>query len=167
MSNSINDMSGRSQSKARRKSKLSGGKSGAVRATRVPRGKVEPVIPVSNSSASVVAAPVKSEFTSASTKRQSLSLQPVVVAEGRAMAKQKRRQMIRGKAEVSKTSTQGSLKTRKKPDEMIEFRSTSNASLKASASLKSNSVSSVVKSQVKSESSSGRNMSKARRKALI
>ncbi len=165
MSNSINDVSGRSQSKARRKSKLSGGKSGVARATRVPRKKSEPVISASSSSASVVAAPVKAEFTSASTKRQSSSLQPITVAEGRAMAKQKRKRMIRGKTGSSQTNTQGSLKTRKKPDEMIELRSTATSK---SAALKGKKVSPAInKSQVKSESSKGRNMSKARRKALV
>ncbi len=165
MSKSINDMSGRSQSKARRKSKLSGGKAGIAKATRAPRKKSEPVIPVSNSSASVAAMPVKPEFVSVSTKRQPLSQQPIVVAEGRAMAKQKRKQMIRGKTGLSKTNTQGSLKTRKKPDEMVELRSTSK---NTSASFTARNVSpTAAKLQVKSEATNGRNMSKARRKALV
>ncbi len=168
MSKSINDMSGRSQSKARRKSKLSGGKPGVVRATRAPRKKAEPVVPVLNSGASVATAvaPVKAEFASASTRRQPVSSQPVKVAEGREMAKQKRKQMIRGKTASSQSVAQGSLKKRKKPEALVELRSTTTPS-SVVVSPKEKSSSTVRNVQVKTqESLSGRNVSRARRKAL-
>ncbi len=168
MSKSINDMSGRSLSKARRKSKLSGGGSGAVRATRASgRKRPEPIVPVLDSGASVAASSVKVGAVSAPVQRQPLPSQPPVkVAEGRELAKQKRRQMIRGKTSTSSRSVaQGSLKVRKKPDELLELRPVSRPASVASAS-KGKCVSPSTNVQIKSEALSGRNVSKARRKAL-
>jgi len=148
MSQSTKSLSGRSQAIARRQAKKSGNTSAA------------PVRAVRGSS------PQAAQSTGGiSSRNAASSSQPVVVAEGREAAKQRRKQVVQGQT----GSTQPQVNRRKpKPEPILETRAKSETAPKARNSVaeSSSSRSQVVKAAPVA-TSSGRQMSKARRKAKV
>ncbi len=156
MSNSTNNLSGRAQSLARRKSKNSGGSSTPAGATRTRKPQVEPVISVSTKTETAAIQKPKA-------KRPVHSTQPISVAEGRAVSKLRRKQGTSGQAASKQSTTQAATRARPVPEQIIEPRE------KTHKQPKSRNRAAGVKPQIKStvvESSGGRNLSKSRRKAL-
>ncbi|MBL4761736.1 MAG: hypothetical protein JKY93_03440 [Gammaproteobacteria bacterium] len=156
MSKSTNNLSGRAQSLARRKSKNSGGSSAAAGATRTRKPQVEAVIPASTKA-------VTAAIEKPTTKRPVRATQPISVAEGRAVSKLRRKQGTSGQAASKQSSSQAASRARPVPEQILEPREKTHKQPKARNRAAG------VKPQIKStvvESSGGRNLSKSRRKAL-
>ncbi|WP_428086687.1 CsoS2 family carboxysome shell protein [Candidatus Thioglobus sp.] len=158
MSNSTNNLSGRAQALARRKDKNSGSSSAPAGATRTRKAQAETVIP-----ASTKAIATTTPAEQPKTKRPARTSKSISVAEGRAVAKQRRKQGTSGQTASKQSSSQTASRVRPAPEEITTPRE------KTQAKPKNKSRAAGVKPQVKTtttESSAGRNLSKARRKTL-
>ncbi len=155
MSNSTKTLSGRSQAIARRKTRGNGVATAAPIATkRATRGASAP--------SATVATTVKT-----SVRASVAPSQPVVVAEGREMAKQRRKQRMSGQStSASSVKSQPASRTRKKPQPEVIIEPRAKSESKPRNSVKNSAKNG--RAQVKStvvEASSGRLLSKARRKS--
>jgi len=150
MSNSTKTQNGRSQAIARRKSRGAGVAAAAPIATkRAARGVAPQAATAPRTSVRTQVAP---------------SPQPVVASEGRNVAKQRRKQRMNGQA--ASASTQSTARTRQKPKPEVILEPRAKSEPKPRNSVRNEAVKG--RSQVKStvvEASSGRMVSKARRKS--
>lgn len=167
MSNSSNTQNGRSQAKERRQARKAGATSAIP--TRATRGAPkQPAAPIIAPQATAQTAAVGNSSTRSSVNSQ----QPVVASAGREASKQRRKQTQRGQASSQANTNTG--RVRKKPEPIIEPRSsdTSTTATMSTSAPKARSTVNDAKSgraQVKSTAtstvSSGRQVSKAKRKA--
>ncbi|VAW47148.1 Carboxysome shell protein CsoS2 [hydrothermal vent metagenome] len=148
MSKSTKSSSGRSQAIARRKSR---GNSAATAA------------PIATKRAARGVAPQAVTTVKTSVRTSVSSSQPIVVAEGREMAKQRRKQLMSGQSTSAKSQPASRTRQKPKPEATIEPRAKSEVKPRSSVNSATNG-----RAQVKStvvEASSGRMLSKARRKS--
>ena len=150
MSKSTKTQSGRSQAIARRKTRGNGVATAAPVATkRATRGaSVPPVATAPKTSVRASVAPS----------------QPVVVAEGRNVAKQRRKQRMSGQSTSAKSQPASRTRTKPQPEVIIEPRAKSESKPRSSVNNSAKNGRAQVKSTVV-EASSGRLLSKARRKS--
>ncbi len=149
MSHSTKTLSGRSQAIARRKTRGNGVATAApIPTKRATRGASAPV-----------AATVKT-----SVRASVAPSQPIVVAEGREMAKQRRKQRMSGQSTSAKPQPASRTRSKPQPEAIIEPRAKSESKPRNSVNNSAKNGRAQVKSTVV-EASSGRLLSKARRKS--
>lgn len=159
MSGMTNAPSGRAQAMARRKSRASGNNAPAI----PTRAQSAPSAPAPAPVESAPSAP-RREVVEPSVRRPARPAQPVVVAEGREAAKQRRKQTTRGQTASSQPHPKAKAREKKQPEPIVEPRAKTAPKAKANradASGRRNTVNSTAVAD-----NSGRKMSKAWRKAL-
>ena len=157
-----NTPSGRTQAMARRKNRMAGNNNAPAVPTRAQRKSAAPA-PIAETAE---IAPRREVSVQPSTRRPVQASQPIKVSEGREAAKQRRKQSMSGNASSSKPNSNANNRVRQKPEPIIEPRAKTEPKApakRAEVAGKKN----TVKNTTAIADNSGRNMSKAWRKALL